>query len=126
MPVHRLPPGCRRLFTQSGSFVQHPPLRILVQTAKAEENDAVFFEAQEELLPGSCGGQCRAGIGLGAAGAAQTRCCAAQVETLTENMVRLGKHVTVLTNAYEGLQQSVNAMIDVSNTVVRDMDELLR
>ena len=29
---------------------------------------------------------------------------AAQVETLTENMVQLGGHVTVLTNAYEGLQ----------------------
>ena len=51
---------------------------------------------------------------------------AAQVETLTENMKLLGGHVTVLTNAYEGLQQSVNEMINVSNAVVRDMNELFR
>ena len=38
----------------------------------------------------------------------------------------LAGHVTVLTNAYAGLQTNVNAMIDVSNTVVRDMDELFR
>ena len=44
---------------------------------------------------------------------------AAQVETLTENMVQLGGHVTVLANAYEGLQKSVNEMINVSNAVVR-------
>ena len=31
-----------------------------MQTAKA---NVVFFEAQEELVPGSCGGRCRARIG---------------------------------------------------------------
>ena len=41
-------------------------------------------------------------------------------------MVQLGGHVTVLTNAYEGLQKSVNEMINVSNTVVLDMNELFR
>ena len=51
---------------------------------------------------------------------------AEQVKTLKEHMMRLGEHVTVLTNAYEGLQKNVNAMIDVSNNLARDMSELFR
>ena len=44
---------------------------------------------------------------------------AEQVENLTENMMRLGGHVTVLTNAYESANDSHNAL-------VRDLDELFR
>ena len=44
---------------------------------------------------------------------------AEQVENLTENMLRLGAHVTVLTNAYESANDSHNAL-------VRDLDELFR
>ena len=44
---------------------------------------------------------------------------AEQVESLTENMLRLGAHVTVLTNAYERANASHNAL-------VRDLDELFR
>ena len=44
---------------------------------------------------------------------------AEQVENLTENMIRLGGHVTVLTNAYESANASHNAL-------VRDLDELFR
>ena len=48
-----------------------------------------------------------------------------QVETLTGNMQQLGAHVTTLTNAYEDLLKNVNEM-DVSNAVVRDLNELFR
>ena len=51
---------------------------------------------------------------------------AGQVETLTGNMQQLGVHVTILTNAYEDLLKNVNKMINVSNAVVRDMNELMR
>ena len=43
-----------------------------------------------------------------------------------EQHQQLGAHVTILTNEYEALLKSVNTMIDVSNTVVRDMNELFR
>ena len=42
-----------------------------------------------------------------------------QVEKLTENMMLLGGHVTVLTNAYESANDSHNAL-------VKDLDELFR
>ena len=51
---------------------------------------------------------------------------AGQVETLTGNMQQLGAHVTILTDAYEELLKNVNKMINVSNAVVRDMNELIR
>ena len=51
---------------------------------------------------------------------------AGQVEALTGNMQQLGAHVTILTNAYEELLKSVNEMINVSNAVARDMNELMR
>ena len=51
---------------------------------------------------------------------------AGQVETLTGNMQQLGAHVTILTDAYEELLKNVNKMINVSNAVVRDMNELMR
>ena len=38
----------------------------------------------------------------------------------------VGSHVTILTNAYEELLKNVNEMINVSNAVVRDMNELIR
>ena len=38
----------------------------------------------------------------------------------------MGAHVTTLTNAYEALLKNVNAMIDISNTLTRDINELLR
>ena len=41
-------------------------------------------------------------------------------------LFRLGSHVTILTNAYEELLKNVNEMINVSNAVVRDMNELMR
>ena len=41
-------------------------------------------------------------------------------------LFRLGSHVTILTNAYEELLKNVNEMINVSNAVVRDMNELIR
>ena len=47
-------------------------------------------------------------------------------EALTENMQQLGSHVTILTNAYEELLKNVNEMINVSNAVARDMNELMR
>ena len=46
--------------------------------------------------------------------------------TLMEQQQQLGAHVTILTNEYEALLKNVNKMIDVSNTVVRDMNELFR
>ena len=42
------------------------------------------------------------------------------------NMQQLGAHVTILTDAYEEFLKSVNEMINVSNAVVRDMNELMR
>ena len=39
---------------------------------------------------------------------------------------KMGAHVTQLTDAYEELLKSVNKMIDASNAVARDMNELMR
>ena len=36
------------------------------------------------------------------------------------------RYLTTLTNAYEDLLKNVNEMINVSNAVVRDMNELFR
>lgn len=51
---------------------------------------------------------------------------AEQVSVLAENMQKLGEHVTTLTGAYEGLLEDVRRMINASNAVVRDLDELIR
>ena len=45
--------------------------------------------------------------GLAAQYEREQKLLAAQVETLTENMVQLGGHVTVLTNAYEGPSEGI-------------------
>ena len=43
----------------------------------------------------------------------------------TDRMLSLA-HVVIATNAYEELLKNVNEMINVSNAVVRDMNELMR
>ena len=46
--------------------------------------------------------------------------------TLVEQQQQLGAHVTTLTTEYEGLLKNVNRMIDASNGVTRELNELFR
>ena len=44
--------------------------------------------------------------------------------TLVKQQQQMGAHVTTLTNEYETLLKSVHAMIDVSDRLTRDIEEL--
>ena len=46
--------------------------------------------------------------------------------TLVEQQQQLGAHVTTLTDAYDSLLENVNRMIDASNGVTRELNELFR
>ena len=46
--------------------------------------------------------------------------------TLVEQQQQLGAHVTTLTDAYDSLSENVNRMIDASNGVTRELNELFR
>ena len=46
--------------------------------------------------------------------------------SLAAEIYRTGTHVTTLTNAYEELLKNANVMFNVSNTLVKDLEELIR
>ena len=46
--------------------------------------------------------------------------------TLVEQQQHMGAHVTTLTTEYEGLLKNVNRMIDASNSVTSELEELFR
>ena len=46
--------------------------------------------------------------------------------SLAAGIYRMGTHVTTLTAAYEELLKNVNEMFNVSNTLVKDLEELIR
>ena len=46
--------------------------------------------------------------------------------TLVEQQQQMGAHVTTLTTEYEGLLKNVNRMIDASNSVTSELEELFR
>ena len=46
--------------------------------------------------------------------------------TLVEQQQQLGAHVTTLTDAYDSLSENVNRMIDASNRVTSELNELFR
>ena len=46
--------------------------------------------------------------------------------SLAEGIYWTGTHVTTLTTAYEELLKNVNEMFNVSNTLVKDLEELIR
>ena len=75
----------------------------------------------------------RAGRALGRSGATIDRAIRRGADAVgragrnfDRDMQQLGAHVTILTNAYEDLLKNVNEMINVSNAVVRDINELIR
>ena len=46
--------------------------------------------------------------------------------TLVKQQQQMGAHVTTLTDAYDSLSENVNRMIDASNSVTRELEELIR